>query len=680
MGSETPGQFPCLCARTATGAFDGAPVLILGRGRGRIGRMKTTISSVSCVLGLGVVLWGSAWGGQDLRLEPLADGVLVLQGAVNGLRIERNGQVLAVYGDPRTELTPVETVLFTHHRRDVVWAGAPLVQRGARAVGPAAEMDEFANVGAFWDNFQLARFHDYSQKSTKVLGTPLTLERGVSGGDAWNWEGIPIRVLDTPGFTRGAVSYLIDVAGTRVACTGDLIYGDGQILDLYSLQDAIPTANIWAYHGYAARLADVIASLQKLADEHPTVIVPCRGPVIRDPELAIAHLIARAQAVYANYLSIDAHHYYSQDEPFLAKARRVLGADANVQWQPFAATVEPLPPWIIAIDNARLIVSEDKTGFLVDCGSQHIIDEVEKLRTAGTISAVEQIFVTHYHDDHTDHVGLAAEQFHVTVCASEFNRDILERPGEYRVPCLTMNPLQVTRLLPSGTRWRWKEFEMTIYYFPGQTLYHDALLVKKDSGEQYFFIGDSFTPSGIDDYCLLNRNWLHPATGFRFCLEQVKQVAPEALLINQHVGPAFRFSVPQLDTMQQVLAERVELLRALVPWDDPNFAIDESWARFHPYACPVKPGAAATLTLRILNHSPREQTFTVTPHLPPGWTLSSPSTVAVPIAALKEGTVAISCVAPEDALPGVQLMTADLAWSTWDLREWTEAMLIVKGP
>lgn len=151
-----------------------------------------------------------------------------------------------------------------------------------------------------------------------------------------------------------------------------------------------------------------------------------------------------------------------------------------------------------------------------------------------------------------------------------------------------------------------------------------------------------------------------------------------SLLINQHVGPAFRFSVPQLDAMQKVLEERVELLRALVPWDDPHFAIDESWARFHPYACRVKPGAAVTLTLRIMNHSPREQTFSVTPHLPPGWTLTSSANASVSIPARREGAVSLTCVAPADAPPGVQLVTADLAWADRDLRHWTEALLVVE--
>ena len=72
----------------------------------------------------------------------------------------------------------------------------------------------------------------------------------------------------------------------------------------------------------------------------------------------------------------------------------------------------------------------------------------------------------------------------------------------------------MTGRLTSGTRWCWKESELTVHYFPGQTLYHQALLVRKDGGKSVCFIGDSFTPSGIDDYCLQNRNLLRADAGF----------------------------------------------------------------------------------------------------------------------------------------------------------------------
>jgi len=81
--------------------------------------------------------------------------------------------------------------------------------------------------------------------------------------------------------------------------------------------------------------------------------------------------------------------------------------------------------------------------------------------------------------------------------------------------------------MPEAHKMRWKEFTFTFHYFPGQTIYHDALLVEKDNAEKIFFIGDSFTPSGIDDYCLLNRNFLHESMGYFYCLNLLRKIPPE---------------------------------------------------------------------------------------------------------------------------------------------------------
>jgi glyoxylase-like metal-dependent hydrolase (beta-lactamase superfamily II) len=614
--------------------------------------------------------------GREVTREQIGPGVQVLRGAVNGAWLERHGKRLAIYGDPRDLPAKADLVLFTHHRRDVAWAGRALVAAGTPAVVPAGERADFAEVAKFWSDFTRKRFHDYTHKSSKVLGEPIPVARTVRGGDTLDWEGLSFRVLDTPGYSPGAVSYLVDLDGQRIAFTGDLIYGDGKVFDLYSLQDAIPEAKMMAYHGYAARLADVLTSLARLAAERPTLLVPGRGPIIRNPAETIVALTARARAFYANYLFIDAHRYYLPEDRFLAKARRVLGLEAKVAWMPPAAT-RPLPPWVVPIDNARLILAADKTGFLVDCGSPRIIGELKKLQAAGRLTSIEHIFVTHYHDDHTDQVAQAAKLFGATVHASEENREVLRHPAAWRLPCLTTEPIEVTGHAKSGSRWRWKEFEMTLAYFPGQTLHHDALLVKRDGGETFFFIGDSFTPAGIDDYCLLNRNFLHEGMGYFRCLETVKREAPEAWLINQHVAPAFRFSTGQLEEMLGVLRRRAALLQALLPWDDPNFGLDEGWARFHPYAVEVRPGQPARLSLRIWNHSSAEQTFLVRPRLPQGWASGLLQPLSLRVPARAEGAVDVAFVAPANASAGLHLVTADVSWGDWELREWTEAMVTV---
>ncbi len=607
----------------------------------------------------------------------IVPGLTLVAGPVNGVLIDRGGKRLAVYGDPSNRPAAVDTVLFTHHRRDVVWAGRDLVRAGARAVVPEAESGQFSEVERFWSAFEHERFHDYSQRTTKVLAGPMPVSQTVRGGQVLTWEGLPIRVLDTPGYTRGSVTYLVELEGRRVAFTGDLILGDGKLLDLYSFQDAIPEARVDGYHGYGARLGDLIASLRKVAAEHPDLIVPARGPVIQKPKEAVDTLIRRVRSLYANYLAIDAHRYYSTSALFQLKARRVLGAAAALELMPEAETRSDLPAWIVPIDNSRLILPSDRTGFLVDCGSQHIIDTLGQLRTSGRLTTIDHVFVTHYHDDHTDQVERLARMYGATVHASLQNRDVLEDPAAYRMPCLTMNPVHVSGRDASGTRWKWKEFEITLYYFPGQTLYHDALLVTKEGEEPVFFIGDSFTPSGIDDYCVLNRNFLHEGPGFLSCLELIRRRAPRAWLVNQHVRPAFRFSTTQLDQMTRTLERRREILRSLFPWDDPDTGLDEGWARFHPYAQTVRPGGTFCCSLRIMNHSDAERTYGLSLHLPEGWILQSMTPAPIRILPLEEGAVEMTILVPDKTPAGTRVITTDLRWGDHELHEWTEAMVRV---
>jgi hypothetical protein len=69
-------------------------------------------------------------------VERITANVSVVRGPVNGVLIQRNGEALAIYGDPRPEPGKARRVLFTHHRRDVVWAGRLLVEpRLCTAVG-----------------------------------------------------------------------------------------------------------------------------------------------------------------------------------------------------------------------------------------------------------------------------------------------------------------------------------------------------------------------------------------------------------------------------------------------------------------------------------------------------------------------------------------------------------------
>jgi glyoxylase-like metal-dependent hydrolase (beta-lactamase superfamily II) len=608
---------------------------------------------------------------EQFRNEKISANVSVVRGPVNGVLIHRQGAVVAIYGDPRPDAVRAQQVLFTHHRRDVVWAGRGLVEHGAKAVAPEAEKALFTDVGNFWSRYLTARFHDYENQSSRVLTEPIRVDRFVRDGDQIGWQGTAIQVMATPGYTRGAVSYLVEVDGKRIACVGDLIYGDGKILDLYSLQDAIPQFQEDGYHGYAARAGDIVLSLRKVLAWNPDVLIPARGPVIREPKTAVCALIRRLQTVFASHFTIDALRWYRGDAKLRGMAARVLGS-TPLEWMPAAQTVrEHLPQWLIPITNSRIIVSRTGAAFLVDCGNRRVMDQVRRMRSQGTIHRLDGIYITHYHDDHTDMAQAMADEFHCPVYSCREMRDILEKPEAYRMPCLTQNAIHSIHAMDGGTRQRWNEFELSYSYFPGQTIYHGGLEVRNDNGETIFFVGDSFTPTGMDDYCLLNRNLLAPEPGFMGCLRAIKKMSGDYLLVNQHVAPAFRFSLRQIDLMIENLESRRKLIAALVPWDDPNFGLDEQWVRFYPYTAKAAAGSEVQLQLVLRNHSSSEQEFRVTLHAPKGLeTPTGPLHEVVPARQERSVNVPIKVTSH-----GMKLVTADVAFGPWDLREWVEALV-----
>lgn len=630
----------------------------------------------AAVIGVLLVLPLAGKSGAETVIQ-LSKHVLLIPGPVNCVSIEKDNARLVVYGDPAGKIENAEMVLFTHSRRDVVWAGLGLVKSGATAVVPDGDVGNFTNVEKFWKEFTTRRFHDYAQQGTKILTESLKIGRTVKAGENFSWKSIPIEVIDTPGYTRQALSYLIEIDGIKYAFVGDIIYGNGKLFDLYSLQDAVTEAKIGGYHGWAGRMSTLIDSLRKVAAREPDILVPARGPVIRNPGEAINLLIERLQAVYENYLSISAGKWYFRDN-YDVLARRVLGDNPKVNWMPWAEVIKDKPPeWIIPIDNSRLIISEDRCGFLIDCGGRRIVDEVIKLREAGKLTGLEGLFITHYHDDHTDNVAACLAEFNCPVYATGPLVDILEHPGDYRLPCLTPNPIANIKVMPEAHKMRWKEFTFTFHDFPGQTIYHDALLVEKDNAEKIFFIGDSFTPSGIDDYCLLNRNLLHESTGYFYCLSLLRKIPSETLLINQHVVEPFSFSARGLDQMTDNLTRRKALLAELLPWDEPNYGIDERWIRFSPYGSKAKPGRNVQVSLKAINHSNASRTLTFALNLPAGFD-AIPATASVTIPPRTKKQTDFNLVIDTSVDPGTYVITADVQQEQWNLPRWTEAIIEVE--
>lgn len=61
-------------------------------------------------------------------------------------------------------------------------------------------------------------------------------------------------------------------------------------------------------------------------------------------------------------------------------------------------------------------------------------------------------------------------------------------------------------------------------------------------------------------------------------------------IVSAHRPQAFHFTDTTINRMHTNLAKREKLFAALLPWDNPNYSLDEHWLRCYPYESSVNAG------------------------------------------------------------------------------------------
>ncbi len=611
----------------------------------------------------------AARASETLEILP---GLRLIRGAVNTAVFERNGKSLMIdCGDVAAAPggAPVTWVLFTHHHRDQASGAARLAAAGAKLAVPASEANLFTDANGFWDSSDTILFKRYNFRPhafTLLESVPVT--RTVKEGDALEWEDLRFEVIDTPGHTDGSVSYFVEVQGKRVAFTGDLIHSPGKIRDMYSLQKALPGMP-FGYVGFGGAAGDVKASLDRVLERKPDLLVPSHGEVMKDPGSSVAELKTNLDAVMENFFTTAYWRVYFPNSYPLDKHRMLPPLDPK-----------PMPNWFRHIESTtQAIVAEDGTVFLSDCGSLSAINKLAEMIKAKEVGPIDAIWITHYHNDHTEFVNLARQRFGAKVYVQKEMVDIIEHPTAYNMPCLIPEAIHVDRVTEHGETMHWKGFRFTTYYFPGQTLYHAGMLVERD-GFKLFLSGDSIGNWGLDDYCSENRNFQGPDVGYEKCLKLLLEIKPD-LMVSAHWGGAPQFAFTRLTPMSTnylrktiaLLEQRRRLYGRLLPYNDPNFGTDPFWIRAYPYRQTVLPGSPVEMEARIMNHSARPMSAQAGLRLPEGWGTEQNRSVAE-IPPRTEGKIRLRAVAPR-ASSRRHVLGIDVSVNREPLGEFAEAIV-----
>jgi glyoxylase-like metal-dependent hydrolase (beta-lactamase superfamily II) len=631
---------------------------------------------------------GSAPGGAGAKPAPwtrLSEHLLVDRGPIHVgiVRWGRRGLLVDCGNEnlPQTlrglGIDTVDQVLFTHHHRDQACQAWALAAAGAKIAVPAGERPYFDDVSAYWNNPQ-HRWHLYNlHPHHLMLAEPVRVDAELAGGQAFRWGPARITVLATPGHTDGSVSYLLEIDGRRVVFCGDAIYDAGQLWEIHSLQKGTETTD---YHGFLGARAQLAASLGRIKQLGADLVVPSHGKIMADPGAAIDLVVRRLEACYDKYVAISALRHY-----FPRMFAAYVGRKGHMPIRPG----KPVPDCLRHVGTSWVLVSRDKTALVMDCGAPQVVATLRGWLARREIAAIEGLWVTHYHDDHVDAIPEFQRAFDCPTITDSHVAEVITDPLAWRLPCISPHRAKVDRPTRDGDSWTWREFRLTAYHLPGQTLYHAGLLVE-GSGLRMLFVGDSFTMAGIDDYCSSNRNWLGRDVGFDRCVALIARLRPTHIF-NCHVPVAFDFTPEECRFMRQNLAQREALFGELFPWDHPNYGIDEPWVRCHPYEQRMAPGGEASIRVVITNHSPQSHAAACRAVLPRCWpraaggekrtaagdSQQTSAWASTTVPGKQEGSVRLSFRLPGDTPPGRRyVIPVDLRYGSWDLPQITEAVVV----
>ena len=555
----------------------------------------------------------------------------------------------------------VDGVLHTHHHRDQCQGDHLLVDRGIPIAVPEREAHLFAETDAFW---RLKRIYDNYDVSSVgfTLARSVPVARTLRDYETVAWRGLDVRVLPTPGHTKGSVTFVADVDGVRTAFPGDLIAEPGHVPTIHDLQ--------WQY-GLPDAVGAALHSVTLLASLPLQRLCPSHGCPTADAPAALRSLERPLRELYGLQAEM--------------RRNRVWPVWPHSVDQPKAHVLPHLWANPHSVANCYALLADDGRALLLDYGFpswdhmaadmrfvEHSLDE---LRAVAGLRAVEAVIPSHYHDDHLAGVPWLQATQGTQAWIFENFAEMVANPAGYNVPCLLPHPIRVDRTLPDRGSVAWDRWRFDVFHMPGHTWWALGLFAEID-GTRVAFTGDNLlagTLSPLRAAAPVYRNRMlvdSIAVGVRRLME----FEPE-LLLTGHTG-ALRVERKTLEDFHTWARQLEGVFRRLVPVPaEVNFALDPSFAVLYPYRNPVAPGAVVDLELRVTNHGARETEARASLVVPPGWD-AVPAFATLTIAGGEMGVLRFSVPVPPLAA-GRHVLCADLTLGDRRFGQVTEALVDV---
>ncbi len=286
-------------------------------------------------------------------------------------------------------------------------------------------------------------------------------------GTDFVWNGRTFRFLPTPGQTPAALTILLAAPGVLLGFPGDALSEGGKFWHPHHLE-----WDHWTSEGIRA----AVHGLDRLAQLPLTALLPARGGIIDHGARRSVRQTRTNLAAWA-----------------AAKDRFVPGIRvASLEGGDVGLGVRRFLPHLYHLGaSGYVLAGEAGSGLIVDA----VPSQEEAMRHAMQLAGISRLTATatHYHCDHVNGLNCWRKKFGARIALTEFIAGILLHPERwkqlpFRGEKLEKRPAIVpvygrTQNL-EGISARW-------HHLPGQTKFHDGIVVNVD-GMKVVFSGDNF--------------------------------------------------------------------------------------------------------------------------------------------------------------------------------------------
>ncbi|HVX11611.1 MAG TPA: MBL fold metallo-hydrolase [Pirellulales bacterium] len=556
-------------------------------------------------------------------------------------------------------VTEVDWIVFTDHHREQC-QGIHRIDRAQTKL--AAPMDEQALFDTPHDfrkwRPSLGDAHTVHGASyVRPPAESIKLDRLFVDGEVFEWHGRHITCLATPGHSPGGMSYLLREGDRTSAFIGGIMYDGARLTNWFDTE--------WDY-GFGKGLDALIASVVRLAAEHPSWAFPTQGPPIQDATAQLRDYHEKLVAFRPDYL---------RGYPVLNLTKRTK-VDPIIKPTPIPQIVQVTPHLYkfgdtLAGKNFAIIISDGGRGLLLDCGlfaEQMLHDLIGEMQKHLGLKGIDALWINHMHGDHFTLGAELKRRFGVKIWTLDRIVDKVENPLRYDYCALitSYNPayegLKVDRPLHDGEIVDWEGLRLHFDWMPGQTEFGNCLWLELD-GKRIAFTGDNLfgdpsDPEQNGHEAVVARNSAIFEEGYLLGSAYLRDLNPDIIMGAHNVlmtNPA-AFIERYHEWSKRIIAD----YKRLIPDDDYEYGFDPFWVSAYPYRVDLQEHRSQEVAITVRNFRDRPQHHHVRFKLPAGIT-SEPEVLVGDLEPKSRQTFKVGLTVDPARVPaGVQIVPMDI--------------------